>query len=63
MAEILKFAHALIIFLSLTVLVTSNGKFFSAHVFNLFFMTYIITHLFIVILFNSYLTSQIMCSA
>ena len=62
MAKILKFAHALIIFLSLIVLVTSNGKFFFAPVLNFILYDIQITHLFITILFDSYLTSQIVCS-
>ena len=59
MPENLKFFYVLIIFVSLIILVTSNGKFFSQLFYILLHIIYIIVHLFLVILLNSYLTSQI----
>jgi len=60
MAGILKFVHALVIFLSLIGLVTSGSKLFFSSILNyLLYHTQNRSSFFLLLIFNSYLKSQI----
>lgn len=63
MTRKLKFINALIIFLSLVVLVTSNSKFFLTPILNYLLFLHIVVDLFLLTYLHFYLTWQIKYSA